>query len=468
MLSLNLPPLELPDLTGRKAKDVSAALAIRRRAVAELTGEKAVDVARETLDALRAEIKDDAFGERDNLEAKIKEIGEDAATQILAREILLEGRELAESWNRAADWLDDDSQAPPHLAQMGAGRILQRGVFGVLDALKNWGRDDVSPAVYIPPTDEIKKRFREIDDAYLTKLAKMRQLCRKAEAFKREKRKIDEWRKQQYFNACFPVNKRRSATRVALRKKRPPETLGTRKGTYQIGKDGAQNVETALDFVGRVADNLGVDTFAFDGLCFHEELVGRAFYMPNGITKKHPKWSKFSQEYGVKKDVLTRAVVLQVENESGGYGVTAARELGHAFDDCVSSLKDDVIDYYVKITTDPATKKRTTLLELPWSTDKKDKQKPEYYRKLGVPNDNEGVPYTIGKDVEGQYAARSYRRNLSDSEEREYSTELTSMFFESIFQDVVTYANENPRHFYAMLELYRNNAHKRGLTDNAK
>ncbi|MBR4976152.1 MAG: hypothetical protein IKY61_03785, partial [Thermoguttaceae bacterium] len=188
----------------------------------------------------------------------------------------------------------------------------------------------------------------------------------------------------------------------------------------------------------------------------------------NGITKKHPKWSKFSQEYGVKKDVLPRAVVLQVENESGGYGVTAAHELGHAFDDCVSSLKDDVIDYYVKITTDPATKKRTTLLELPWSTDKKDKQKPEYYRKLGVPNDNEGVPYTIGKDVEGQYAARSYRRNLSDSEEREYSTELTSMFFESIFQDVVTYANENPRHFYAMLELYRNNAHKRGLTDNAK
>ena len=81
-----------------------------------------------------------------------------------------------------------------------------------------------------------------------------------------------------------------------------------------------------------------------------------------------------------------------------------------------------------KITTDPATKKRTALLELPWST----RKKPEYYRELSV-LDDEGVPYTIRKDVKGQYAARSYRRDLSDSEEREYSTELTSMFFESIF-----------------------------------
>ena len=100
------------------------------------------------------------------------------------------------------------------------------------------------------------------------------------------------------------------------------------------------------------------------------------------------------------------------------------------------------------------------MLELPWST----RKKPEYYRELSVPDD-EGVPYTIRKGVKGQYAARSYRRDLSDSEEREYSTELTSMFFESIFQDVVTYANENPRHFYEMLELYRNNARNRGISD---
>jgi len=456
----DLPPLELPDVTGRKARDVSVALAIRRRAVAELTEENAVAAARKTLDTLRAEIKDDAFGERDNLESKIKEIGENAATQILAREILLEGRELAESWNSAADWLDGDSQAPPPLAQIGAGRILQRGVFGVLDALKNWGRDDVSPAVYIPSTDAIKKRFREIDDAYLTRLAKLRQ--RYSDKIFEEKRKlVESWRKQQYLDVCFPVNKRRSENRVSLRKKTPSTKLGARKGTYRLEKDGAQSVEAALDFTGRIADNLGVDASAFDGLCFHEELVKRAFYLPNGITKAHPRWSDFSREYGVKKDVPPRAVVLQVEAESDGYGVTAAHELGHAFDDCVSSLKSDVIDYYVKITTDPATKKRTALLELPWSTAKK----PEHYRKLGVPNDNEGVPYTIRKDVKGQYAARSYRRDLSDSEEREYSTELTSMFFESIFQDVVTYANENPRHFYEMLELYRNNARNRGISD---
>lgn len=109
--AFDLPPLDLPELALPRLEGTprqqSWAEDLRRRAVRDLTTERANGTARDALRRYRD--KESAFAEefRSDLEAAIKAVGGDEAAElILGREIFLDARGYVESFDRARDWIN--------------------------------------------------------------------------------------------------------------------------------------------------------------------------------------------------------------------------------------------------------------------------------------------------------------------------------------------------------------------------
>ena len=109
--AFDLPPLDLPELVLTRLEGTprqqSWAEDLRRRAVRDLTIERANETARDALRRYRD--KESAFAEefRSDLEAAIKAVGGDEAAElILGREIFLDARGYVESFDRARDWIN--------------------------------------------------------------------------------------------------------------------------------------------------------------------------------------------------------------------------------------------------------------------------------------------------------------------------------------------------------------------------
>ncbi len=109
--AFDLPPLDLPELVLTRLEGTprqqSWAEDLRRRAVRDLTTERANGTARDALRRYRD--KESAFAEefRSDLEAAIKAVGGDEAAElILGREIFLDARGYVESFDRARDWIN--------------------------------------------------------------------------------------------------------------------------------------------------------------------------------------------------------------------------------------------------------------------------------------------------------------------------------------------------------------------------
>jgi len=107
---LDLPVLDLPRLSG-SPRQISWAEDLRRRAVRDLTEERAAETARDNVQAGRRwSSRRDAKNIREalpELEKAIAEVGgDDAASQILGRETFLRAREYVEAWGDSRDWID--------------------------------------------------------------------------------------------------------------------------------------------------------------------------------------------------------------------------------------------------------------------------------------------------------------------------------------------------------------------------
>lgn len=109
--AFDLPPLDLPELVLPRLEGTprqqSWAEDLRRRAVRDLTEERANETARDALRRYRD--KESAFAEefRSDLEAAIKAVGGDEAAElILGREIFLDARGHVENFDRARDWIN--------------------------------------------------------------------------------------------------------------------------------------------------------------------------------------------------------------------------------------------------------------------------------------------------------------------------------------------------------------------------
>lgn len=132
--AFDLPPLDLPELVLTRLegtpRQVSWAEDLRRRAVRDLTEERANETARDNMRHWREwSSRRDAKNIRETLpelEAAIEAVGgDDAAAEILGREIYLKGREYAEKWSDSRDWIDlkteQNSTLTPYAALKVAG-----------------------------------------------------------------------------------------------------------------------------------------------------------------------------------------------------------------------------------------------------------------------------------------------------------------------------------------------------------
>ncbi len=446
----------MPRLSG-SPRQQSWAEDLRRRAVRDLTEERANETARDALRRYRD--KESAFAEefRADLEAAIKAVGGDeAAAEILGRDILLEARECVEDW-RGVDWLEHSKLGASLISR--ASYRVDSDRFAIIDVLQNSARKkSEKPALYTPEIDVLKDKLFRIDALYYHKLYRLEErylLDDTAPGFQREKNRLDERRRRDYMNACFPLDDRRSPTRRALRQKTPSTTLsgnGEKLGLFSAGY-----VREGLDFIGRVADNMGVDASALRGVDFHDELTAaRPFYTKSGITA-----ADYLTEAGLKKPVQPNAVALATRDAKFDRAITGgdvAHEWGHALDANVPGLLDDVVAYYNELTTNEDGS-RTTSDVIPG-------YKSEHYRKIAerfAKRDGDGLLYTVD---DGEYALKHYEEARKDADGKYVfevvNTELSSMFFQRCFENVAKYKEEHTRHFLKMLELYRQNAIKRG------
>ncbi|MBQ7813609.1 MAG: hypothetical protein IJ387_03840, partial [Thermoguttaceae bacterium] len=129
---LDLPPLALPRLSG-SPRQISWAEDLRRRAVRDLTEERANETARDALRRYRD--KESAFAEefRSDLEAAIKAVGGDEAAElILGREIFLDARGYVESFDRARDWINHKTQDDRALIDRSAANLTSDEAAAIL------------------------------------------------------------------------------------------------------------------------------------------------------------------------------------------------------------------------------------------------------------------------------------------------------------------------------------------------
>jgi len=444
-----LPPIDFFGL--RKASDKSAALAARRDAVDELNADdaekRALDLVSPFFDLCLASTDE---GYAANLGDAVDAVGgKDAAARLLAQDCLLEAVENLDAW-KGPEWLKFGASTKTTFLRAAARNVRNEG--HVLNVLRFGAQKKLArPTLCVPPVAELSKTLDEIDIVHAGKVAQLLEKYNgddSADGYVIEKTALDIKRRDDYLNACFPYDYRRLPLRAALRLKTPSALSGNGKtlDVFDVG-----NIKDALDFIGRVADNLGVDASAFNDVAFHDELANRAFFAPCDYRKENPLEANILAQYGLKKNVAKRSVVLQ-----DGNGESVAHEFGHVLDDVVSGLGNSVYSYFEKITTLEDGKTRTTLDNI-YDPIKYPDCAGEWYRPVAphIAAEQNGLKYKVD---ESNYALKEYYGD---------STELTSMFFQRLYEDIVTYRNgdnkERRRHFHAMLELFRDNATKRGI-----
>ena len=130
--AFDLPPLDLPELKLSRLsgtpRQVSWAEDLRRRAVRDLTEERANETARDNVQAWRRwSSRRDAKNIREalpELEKAIAEVGgDDAAARILGREAFLKAREYVEAWDDSRDWIDLKTEQKVDLNAYAAQKI---------------------------------------------------------------------------------------------------------------------------------------------------------------------------------------------------------------------------------------------------------------------------------------------------------------------------------------------------------
>lgn len=130
--AFDLPPLDLPELKLSRLsgtpRQVSWAEDLRRRAVRDLTEERANETARDNVRHWREwSSRRDAKNIRETLpklEAAIAEVGgNDAVSQILGREAFLRAREYVEAWDDSRDWIDLKTEQKVDLNAYAAQKI---------------------------------------------------------------------------------------------------------------------------------------------------------------------------------------------------------------------------------------------------------------------------------------------------------------------------------------------------------
>lgn len=253
---------------------------------------------------------------------------------------------------------------------------------------------------------------------------------------------------------CFPINNPESSNRDALKKKTPSSLSGVVETTDATGKkkprrvvvaaQGLKEIEKGLDFIGRLTDNIGVDTAALQGVRLFPELSERAFYTHNG--------GRFS----VFQNVLPPQTI--VFSPSQNFAKLTAHEFAHALEHN-TDLNNAFVTLYRNLTTG-SNGKRSPALELESSKKKRGQvgYRPEYYR--SVANPDYALPDPPGFTVPTSYALRSYKKNQDDENEREAGTELLSVWVENFYQDPANFALKHERFFHAGLEILLSNVLK--------
>ncbi|MBR4976603.1 MAG: hypothetical protein IKY61_06065, partial [Thermoguttaceae bacterium] len=270
----------------------------------------------------------DALPELEKIVAEVG--GDDAAAEILGREIYLKGREYTEKWSDSRDWIDlkteQNSTLTPYAALKIAGTpqdaaaILRRYA---ADAKK---ADRPKPRPRSLALEESREKVREIlaeRDAWkreraerlwkiqarfsdvLTLQSSPEYAKLSAAEHARVKAEINDLRQQldalnaesaaqnwqeRVWGALFPVDNPESPNRkhfsentlknFALRN----NAKTTIKMTKKEREDAEKEIRRGLDFVGRVLDNVGVDVqdTRLGYLAIHPEIeAGRSVFRPN-------------------------------------------------------------------------------------------------------------------------------------------------------------------------------------------
>ena len=235
---LDLPPLSLPRLSG-SPRQISWAEDLRRRAVRDLTEERANETARDNVRHWREwSNRRDAKKIRETLpelEAAIAEVGgDDAAAQILGREALLKAREYVETWDDSRDWIDLKTEQKVDLNAYAAQKIA--GTPKEAAAILRRYADDAK-TVEGPLTRErlellIEAGFKDRRDG---------------------------------FDKIFPLNDSNSENRVKMRQKYPTKAGKIRASKEAnapfLSSDAEKSLNAGLDFVGRALDNIVGEDF---------------------------------------------------------------------------------------------------------------------------------------------------------------------------------------------------------------
>ena len=238
-------------------------------------------------------------------------------------------------------------------------------------------------------------------------------------------------------NKFFPIDDPNSANRKTMTAKTPGcvqtpaprgfSLLGPRKkyGWTEMSEKELGEIKKALDFVGRVMDNIGANANDLDGVYFQNKTEGRGYYDHGGARRGKPRKIVLSHAFGDARRI----------------GSCAAHELGHAFDHCVPGLQKKVVDFYVAVTTE-ANGKRT---------------KPKW---LGSPY-SRAEKYRPARPlfkVPGNYTLKSYReyQDRNNDAAREVSTEFVSMWCQELFKNPHAFIKKYPEFFQGILKVLSN------------
>ena len=389
---LDLPPLSLPRLSG-SPRQISWAEDLRRRAVRDLTEERANETARDNVRHWREwSNRRDAKKIRETLpelEAAIAEVGgDDAAAQILGREALLKAREYVETWDDSRDWIDLKTEQKVDLNAYAAQKIA--GTPKEAAAILRRYADDAK-TVEGPLTRErlellIEAGFKDRRDG---------------------------------FDKIFPLNDSNSENRVKMRQKYPTKAGKIRASKEAnapfLSSDAEKSLNAGLDFVGRALDNI-----------VGEDFRNRGF------------WKTRFRAYceGTGRYCFDGSIILR-DTHQKTIGENVAHEFAHALERNAPGLLSRLQALYVDLTTE-ANGERTPITPRKLPETGKILYK---YRPLAAKYSDMNIP---------EYALRTYEETQSDP-----ATELLSMWLQKIYENPRKFTRDYPQYHKEILRVLR-------------
>ena len=389
---LDLPPLSLPRLSG-SPRQISWAEDLRRRAVRDLTEERANETARDNVQAWRRwSSRRDAKNIRETLpelEKAIAEVGGDeAAALILGRETFLKAREYVEAWDDSRDWIDLKTEQKVDLNAYAAQKIAGTPKEAAA-ILRRYAAD--AKTVEGPLTRErlellIEAGFKDRRDG---------------------------------FDKIFPLDDSNSENRVKMRQKYPSKGGKIRvlkdSSAPFLSSDAEKSLNAGLDFVGRALDNIVGEDFKDRGFWetrFRAYCEGTGRYCSDG------------------------SIILR-DNHQKTIGENVAHKFAHALERNAPGLLSRLQALYVDLTTE-ANGERTPITprKLPETEKILYKYRPlaAKYSKLNIP----------------EYALRTYEESQTDP-----ATELLSMWLQKIFENPRKFTRDYPQYHKEILRVLR-------------